>query len=214
MAERLVIIDCGSGNLRSVERAVEAAARDAGLSVSAEISSDPERVAAAERVILPGVGAFRACAEGLTSVDGLASALEHAALVEARPFLGICVGMQLLAERGLEFGETAGLGWIAGTVRPLEPAPGRRIPHMGWNTVRRDCEHGALADLPAADDFYFAHSFHFDVENDAHVLAYADYGGPIAAIVGRDNLLGCQCHPEKSQAAGRRLLTAFLRWRP
>lgn len=216
MSETIAVIDYGSGNLRSVAKAFERAASERGIEARVVVTAEPEAVAAAARVVLPGVGAFAACMAGLKDIDGMVAALEHAVLVSSRPFFGICVGMQLLATRGLEFGETRGLGWIAGTVRPLAPAdPLLRVPHTGWNTVRATAPHPGLASLdhhPA--DFYFVHSYHFDAENDAHVLGVADYGGEIAAIVGRDNLLACQFHPEKSQTAGLALIGDFLEWRP
>jgi len=216
MSETIAVVDYGSGNLRSVAKAFERAASERGIAARVVVTAEPEAVASAARVVLPGVGAFAACMAGLKAIDGLVAALEHAVLASSRPFFGICVGMQLLATRGLEFGKTPGLGWIAGTVRPLAPAdPLLRVPHTGWNTVRATAAHPALASLdhhPA--DFYFVHSFHFGAENDAHVLGVADYGGEIAAIVGRDNLLACQFHPEKSQAAGLALIGDFLEWRP
>lgn len=214
MVERLVIIDCGSGNLRSVQKAIERAALDNGVSLETTISSDPDAVATADRLVLPGVGAFRACIAGLRAIDGLIPAMEETVLAAARPTLGICVGMQMLADHGFEFGSTPGLGWIPGQVRPLDVVPGRRIPHMGWNTVRVDQRHQALHALPLEDDYYFAHSFHFDVKNEPDALGFSDYHGAIVALIGRDNILGAQCHPEKSQMAGRRLLTEFLKWSP
>lgn len=216
MGEDIVIIDSGSGNLRSVEKAFERAARDRGLAVEIAVASRPEIVAAADRIVLPGVGAFAAGMAGLYAADGLADALEHAVLAAKRPFLGICVGMQLLAGRGLEFGDTPGLGWIAGAVRRLVPSdPSLRVPHTGWNSVRLTRPHPALASLAAGPgDFYFTHSYCFDAENDAEVLGVTEYGGDLAAIVGRDNILACQFHPEKSQAAGLALIGDFLEWRP
>lgn len=216
MSEEVAVIDYGSGNLRSVQKALERAGAESGLSARITVTDKPSIVAEADRVVLPGVGAFGACMAGLNAVDGMIAALEHAVLVKQRPFLGICVGMQLLAERGLEFGETKGLDWIPGEVRLIEPSdPALRVPHTGWNTVRIRAPHPALASLdhhPA--DFYFVHSYHFVAENDAHVLGVTEYGGRIAAIIGRDNLLAVQFHPEKSQRAGLALLGDFLKWRP
>lgn len=216
MGHDIVIIDSGSGNLRSVEKALERAARERGLNACIAVGNAPGQIAAADRIVLPGVGAFAAGMAGLNAVDGLTEALEHAVLAAKRPFLGICVGMQLLAGRGLEFGDTPGLGWIAGAVRRLAPAgPAFRVPHAGWNSVRLTRPHPALASLAAGPgDFYFTHSYCFDAENAADVLGVTDYGGDFAAIVGRDNILACQFHPEKSQAAGLALIGDFLEWRP
>ncbi|GAB4528490.1 MAG: imidazole glycerol phosphate synthase subunit HisH [Amphiplicatus sp.] len=216
MTETVAVVDYGSGNLRSVEKSLQRAARESGRDARIVVTGDPEAVAGAGRIVLPGVGAFAACMNGLAAIEGMIPALEHAVLVEKRPFLGVCVGMQLLAEKGLEFGENAGLGWIPGVVRRLAPAdPACRVPHVGWNTVRARVPHPVLKSLDhRPQDFYFVHSYHFACENDAHVLGVTDYGGRIAAIVGRDNLLGVQFHPEKSQAAGLALLADFLAWRP
>ncbi|MBB5517629.1 imidazole glycerol phosphate synthase subunit HisH [Amphiplicatus metriothermophilus] len=216
MTETVAVVDYGSGNLRSVEKSLQRAARESGRAARILVTADPEAVAEAGRVVLPGVGAFAACMDGLCAIDGMIPALEHAVLAEKRPFLGVCVGMQLLAEKGLEFGARGGLGWIPGVVRRLEPDdPACRVPHMGWNTVRARAPHPALKSLDhRPQDFYFVHSYHFACENDAHMLGVTEYGGRIAAIVGRDNLLGVQFHPEKSQAAGLALLADFLAWRP
>lgn len=216
MGEKVAVIDYGSGNLRSVEKAFQRAARERGIDADIFVSAAPDAIASADRVVLPGVGAFAACMAGLASMDGMVAALEHTVLATKRPFFGICVGMQLLASRGLEFGQTQGLGWIPGTVRRLAPSdPALRVPHVGWNSVRLTAPHAALVSLDHRPrDYYFVHSFCFDAENDAHVLGVADYGGEFAAIVGRDNLLACQFHPEKSQAAGLALIGDFLAWRP
>ncbi|MEX6632778.1 imidazole glycerol phosphate synthase subunit HisH [Hyphococcus lacteus] len=213
MAETLAIIDYGSGNLRSVEKAVERAAREAGLARHISVTDDPAIILSADRLLLPGVGAFAACMAGLKARKGVLEAIEHVALVEHRPFLGICVGMQLLASKGLEFGENDGLGWIPGEVAPFEPSTEFRAPHMGWNKVTTVSHHSVFDGL---DDevFYFAHSFHFEVENDAHNLCVARHGIEISAVVGRDNILGCQFHPEKSQRAGLAFLSNFLTWSP
>ncbi len=213
MAETLAIIDYGSGNLRSVEKAVERAAREAGLPRHVEITDHPESIARADRLILPGVGAFAACMAGLTERAGVLEALEHAVLVEQRPFLGICVGMQLLATQGLEFRRCDGLGWIPGCVKALAPSPAFRAPHMGWNKVRAIGHHPVFEGLDG-EVFYFAHSFQFAVENDAHLLCTAQHGDPVTALIGRDNLIGAQFHPEKSQQAGLAFLANFLRWSP
>ncbi len=213
MAETLVIIDYRSGNLRSVEKAVERAAREAGLARHVTVTDDPELIAAADRILLPGVGAFAACMSGLSSRPRVLEAMEHAALVERRPFLGICVGMQLLASRGLEFGETEGLGWIPGAVVPLAPSPEFRTPHMGWNTVKATAPHPVLDGLDG-EAFYFAHSFHFEPESDAQIYGVSGHSQTIAALIGRDNLIGAQFHPEKSQTAGLAFLAKFLSWSP
>ncbi len=213
MAETLAIIDYGSGNLRSVEKAVERAAREAGLARHVSVTDDPDLIAKADRVILPGVGAFAACMSGLAARDGVLEAIEHVALVESRPFLGICVGMQLLASRGLEFDGADGLGWIPGEVVPLTHSAEFRAPHMGWNKVDARSHHPVFDGL-AGETFYFAHSFHFETENDAHIYGVTEHGVAVAALVGRDNLLGAQFHPEKSQKAGLAFLSAFLEWSP
>ncbi len=213
MAETLVIIDYGSGNLRSVEKAAERAAREAGLARHVDVSDDPAVIRNADRLLLPGVGAFAACMAGLAARSGMLEAIEHVALVEQRPFLGICVGMQLLAAQGLEYGSNSGLGWIQGTVTPLNATPTHRSPHMGWNDVHAVAPHTVFDGLDG-EAFYFAHSYHFDLENDAHRLAVVQHGRSINALVGRDNIIGAQFHPEKSQRAGLRFLTNFLRWTP
>ena len=213
MAETLAIIDYGSGNLRSVEKAVERAAREAGLARHVTVTDDPDVIAKADRLILPGVGAFAACMDGLTARPGVLEAIEHVALVEARPFLGVCVGMQLLASRGLEFEGADGLGWIPGEVVPLPHSHDFRSPHMGWNKVEAKTHHAVFDGLDG-EAFYFAHSYHFEPENDAHLYGVTHHGMPAAALIGRDNLLGAQFHPEKSQTAGLAFLGAFLSWAP
>ena len=217
----LAIIDYGSGNLRSAAKALERAARDAALEVAVAVTSDPAQVRAADRIVLPGVGAFGDCRRGLEALPGMIEALEEAVIERGRPFLGICVGMQLMATRGLEHGTHPGFGWIPGDVVPLEPAPagpdGRplKVPHMGWNVLALlAVTHPLLANLGPAPYVYFVHSYHLAAAHDAHALAKADYGGPVTAIVGRDNMVGTQFHPEKSQAAGLTLLANFLRWHP
>lgn len=216
MGERIAVIDYGSGNLRSVQKAFERAVTDAGSGARIIVTADPDEVARADRIVLPGVGAFAACMAGLEAIDGMVGALEQAVLAQKRPFFGICVGMQLLAESGLEFGETPGLDWIPGKVRRLAPCePALPVPHTGWNEVTALSPHPALKSLDHRPrDFYFVHSYHFVAENDAHVLGVTDYGGQVVAIIGRDNLLACQFHPEKSQTAGLALIADFLTWRP
>ena len=201
----LALIDIGSGNLHSVENALRAAG--AG---DLAITSDPDTIARADRVVLPGVGAFGACAANLRAVDGLEEALADVAQAKARPFLGICVGMQLMADAGEELGEHRGLGWIAGRVRRLEPMTmAAKVPHMGWNDVQPVREHA----LVPAGEAYFLHSYAFDGDPDA-VIATTDHAGPVTAAIGRDTLVGVQFHPEKSQRYGIDLLRRFLGWRP
>jgi len=214
----VAIIDYGSGNLHSAWKAFERAAREAGLDVPVEVTRDPDKVRRADRVVLPGVGAFADCRRGLEAVPGMVEAMTEAALARARPFLGICVGMQLMATRGLEHETTPGLDWIGGDVVAIEPDDANlKIPHMGWNTIQPQREHALLAGIPTGDDglhAYFVHSYRFAARAPAFILAEANYGGPIAAIVGRDNLAGTQFHPEKSQFFGLAFIANFLRWRP
>jgi glutamine amidotransferase len=215
----IAVIDYGSGNLRSAAKACERAAADIGLADAVVVTSRPDEVAAAERVVLPGQGAFADCRRGLAAVPGLEAALVEAVIARGRPFLGICVGMQLMAERGREFETVDGLGWIKGEVVPIEPVdppgePPLKIPHMGWNELSPRVAHPVLSGLPAGTHAYFVHSFELRPADPANIFADTDYGGPIAAAVGRDNLIGTQFHPDKSQAAGLRLIANFLRWRP
>ncbi len=215
----LALIDYGSGNLRSAEKALQRAASEAGLACQVLVTDRPEQVRLADRVVLPGVGAFADCKAGLLARPGLVEALAESAVLRGRPFLGICVGMQLLATRGLEHGTHEGLGWIPGEVAALTPlappeGPALKIPHMGWNEIQPQAEHPLLAGIPAGSHVYFVHSYHFRAQRPSNVLATADYGGPFAAMIGRDNLAGTQFHPEKSQGPGLRLLANFLTWRP
>jgi imidazole glycerol-phosphate synthase subunit HisH len=206
VAEALALIDYGAGNLRSVENALRAAG-----AAAVAVTADPEVVARAERIVLPGVGAFGACMAGLAAVPGMVEALNDRVIGNGAPFLGVCVGMQLMADAGEEFGTTPGLGWIGGTVRRLTPGDDdARVPHMGWNDVR---PHGD-GELIVPGEAYFLHSFAFDAADPAHVAATTDHGGPVTAAVARDNLVGVQFHPEKSQGYGLRLLSRFLNWRP
>ena len=217
MTETVAIIDYGSGNLRSASKAFERAAREAGLERDIRVTDDPETVATADRVVLPGVGAYRDCRNGLEARDGMLAALEQAVRGHGRPFLGICVGMQLMATRGLEHGETPGFGWIDGDVVAISPGdPALKIPHMGWNELAVPSPtHPLLEELGGAHPHaYFVHSYHLAAENPGDVLATVEYGGTITAAVGRDNMIGTQFHPEKSQATGLALISAFLRWRP
>ena len=215
----VAIIDYGSGNLRSAAKAFERAASEAGGSQHIAVTADPAIVAAADRVVLPGVGAFADCRRGLLAIDGMLAALDEAVIARGQPFLGICVGMQLMATRGLEHGITDGFGWIAGEVAPIAPADTTlKIPHMGWNELDiRAAGHplfAGLSDGDVAPHAYFVHSFHLVADDPAQVLATVDYGGAITAAVGRDNLAGTQFHPEKSQAVGLRLIANFLAWAP
>jgi glutamine amidotransferase len=211
----IAIIDYGSGNLRSAAKAFERAVGEAGLRLSVRVTSNPADVLAASHIVLPGVGAFADCRRGLLALPGMADAIAQAVLVEARPFLGICVGMQLMASIGREHGEHPGLGWIAGEVTLLPAAAhGLKIPHMGWNELRIPGEHPVLAGIGRGAHAYFVHSYHFVPADPSHVLATVDYGERIAAVVGCDTLIGTQFHPEKSQATGLRLITNFLSWQP
>ena len=214
--ESVVIVDCGSGNLRSAAKAFERAAAESSRPVSVAVTSDPETVRRADRVALPGQGAFAAVLAGVAEVPGLREALEEVAIARARPFLGICVGMQLMARRGLEHGVHEGFGWIGGEVVPLSPAdPKLKVPHMGWNDLVLDrADHPVLRNVATGDHAYFVHSYRFACATASDCLAHADYGGPVTAIIGRDNLIGTQFHPEKSQAVGLSLISAFLEWRP
>ena len=215
---RVAILDYGSGNLRSAEKAFERAAAEAGLAATIAVTDDPEQVRAADRIVLPGVGAFADCRRGLDRVPGLHEALDEAVERKGRPFLGICVGMQLMADRGREYETTAGFGWISGDVVRLTPDdPALKIPHMGWNTLRVVSDHPLLDGISAGDEglhAYFVHSYHLAAENHADLIAEADYGGPLTAIVARDNRAGTQFHPEKSQKLGLALIGNFLKWAP
>jgi imidazole glycerol-phosphate synthase subunit HisH len=211
----VAIVDYGSGNLRSAAKAFEKAAADIGIAAEIEVTSEPEVVADADRIVLPGVGAFADCRRGLAAIPGLEPALREAAIARARPFLGICVGMQLLAEQGCEFETVEGLGWIEGAVVAIEANdPTLKIPHMGWNEIRPCVDHPLLMGLRTGSHAYFVHSYHFRFTETADLVALTDYGSPLAAIIGRDNLVGTQFHPEKSQGVGLRMIGNFLRWRP
>ncbi|HEY1301485.1 MAG TPA: imidazole glycerol phosphate synthase subunit HisH [Stellaceae bacterium] len=211
----VAIVDYGSGNLRSAAKAFERAAAEERIAAEIRVTSDPETVAAADRVVLPGVGAFADCRRGLAAVPGLEAALGEAVIARGRPFLGICVGMQLMADYGLEFETVCGLGWIGGEVRALAPAdPALKIPHMGWNEIEVRTGHPLVDGLGSGAHAYFVHSFELVPRDPADLVAIADYGGPLTAVLRRGNLAGTQFHPEKSQAAGLRLIANFLRWRP
>lgn len=210
--QSVALIDYGSGNLRSAEKALR---RVAGERSDVVVTSDPDVVARADRVVLPGVGAFAACMSALRERDGLVEAMTEAVKSRGAPFLGVCVGMQLLATRGLEFGETPGLGWIAGDVVRMEPAnPALKVPHMGWNALEVVRGHPLLEGEPQGAHMYFTHSFSLRPADADDVVARADHGGLFVAAVARDNVAGVQFHPEKSQASGLKLLANFLEWRP
>lgn len=214
----VAIIDYGSGNLHSAFKAFERAAEESGADAVIRVTCDPEEVRRAERIVLPGVGAFADCMDGLKRVNGMLEALEERVRKQGAPFLGICVGMQLMAERGLEHGETKGLGWIGGEVRALTPTdPSLKIPHMGWNTLTFRKAHPlleAIPDGPSGWHAYFVHSYHLALRDARDLTAETDYGGPITAIVAKDNMAGTQFHPEKSQKLGLKLIANFLQWRP
>ncbi len=208
MAEVTALVDYGAGNLHSVENAL----RKAGANV--QLTANPDVLRAADRIVLPGVGSFRACADGLRAIPGAIEAMHERVFVGGAPFLGICVGMQLLATQGLEHGETPGLGWIAGTVRLIEPADRTvKVPHMGWNDVA-PLPHAAANPVVTGGEAYFLHSYHFKPRHREDVIAMTDHGGGMVAAVGRANMLGVQFHPEKSQAYGLALLARFLEWKP
>lgn len=215
---RVAIIDYGSGNLRSATKAFERAAREAGIAAEIDLTADAERVRTADRVVLPGVGAYADCAAGLQAVEGMWEAVEEMAVAKARPFLGICVGMQLMSERGLEKTVTRGFGWVAGDVKEIAPAePALKIPQIGWNTIELKRPHPLFDGIRTGSDglhAYFVHSYHLDAKREEDVLAVADYGGAVTAAVARENRAGTQFHPEKSQALGLALIANFLRWKP
>jgi imidazole glycerol-phosphate synthase subunit HisH len=214
----VAIVDYGSGNLHSAAKAFERAARESGHAQPIVVTSDPAAVARADRVVLPGVGAFADCRRGLDEIPGMVDALNETVRKRGRPFFGICVGMQLMAERGREYHVTPGLGWIAGEVDRIKPAdPDLKIPHMGWNTLNVRREHPLLEGLPVGPDglhAYFVHSFELKPAHQDDLIAQSDYGGPLTAIVGRDTMVGTQFHPEKSQKLGLRLIANFLKWAP
>ena len=213
---KTVIIDYGSGNLRSAEKSTVRAATDAGINMDVSVTSSPDEVSSADRIILPGVGAFADCMKGLNELNGMREALEEAVLKNSKPFLGICVGMQLLADAGLEHGRELGLGWISGEVVEIDAArdPSLKVPHMGWNDLIVDSSHPILNEIETGDHAYFVHSYHMNVADASNVLAHVEYAGKITAIIGRDNIVGTQFHPEKSQDVGLKLLENFLRWSP
>jgi len=210
----VALVDYDSGNLHSAEKAFQRMAAEVGR-ITITVTSDPDVVARADRIVLPGDGAFPACREALESHDGLFDAISEAVRDGGRPFLGICVGMQMLATRGLEYEPTPGFDWISGEVRKIAPAdPALKVPHMGWNELRLEQSHPVLDGIGSGEHVYFVHSYQLHVADAADRLASADYGGPVTAIVGRDNVIGTQFHPEKSQETGLRLIQNFLDWRP
>ncbi|WP_186420611.1 imidazole glycerol phosphate synthase subunit HisH [Bosea sp. CS1GBMeth4] len=218
MSQTVAIVDYGSGNLHSAAKAFERAAAEAGVAATIRVTSDPAQVRAADRIVLPGVGAFADCRGGLDAVSGMVEALEETVRGKGRPFLGICVGMQLMASRGLEYVTTPGLGWIAGDVALIRPNDDAlKIPHMGWNTLHPQDEHPLLDGIetgPSGWHAYFVHSYALTAERPEDVLALTDYGGPVTAIVARGNMAGTQFHPEKSQKLGLKLIGNFLKWAP
>ncbi len=214
----VAIVDYGSGNLHSAAKAFERAAREAGAAQRVDVTSDPDAVRTAERIVLPGVGAFADCRRGLDAVPGMVEALNEAVRGRGTPFLGICVGMQLMASRGLEYEATPGLGWIPGDVRRIAPADrALKVPHMGWNVLHPQRDHPLVEGIdlgPGGLHAYFVHSYALEPADPGQVVAVADYGGPVTAIVARDNMVGAQFHPEKSQTLGLSLIRNFLAWRP
>ncbi len=217
MSGTVAIIDYGSGNLRSAAKAFERSVRTIRADADVIVSNDPDIVRKADRIVLPGVGAFEDCMRGLTAVRGMRAAMDERVIKGGAPFLGICVGMQLMATEGREKGVHAGLDWIAGPVVKLEPAGGLKVPHMGWNTLTFTQPHALLAGIPDGEaglHAYFVHSYHLQASDPAQLFATAEYGQAVTACVGRDNLFGTQFHPEKSQTLGLKLIENFLEWRP
>ncbi len=214
----VAIIDYGSGNLHSAAKAFERAARTFDPPERILVTRDPDQVWRSDRVVLPGVGAFADCKRGLDAVDGMVQALNETIKVKARPFFGICVGMQLMAEHGREYETVDGLGWIRGVVEKITPRDEQlKVPHMGWNTLDVQRDHPVLEKLPLGEKgrhAYFVHSFHLNAAEAADVVARADYGGPVTAVVARDTMFGTQFHPEKSQRLGLALISNFLKWKP
>ena len=211
---RLVLIDYGSGNLHSAEKAFALMGRDAGVA-SVEVTADPDAVARADRIVLPGDGAFPACRAAFDGRDGLREALDEAVGRRGVPFMGICVGMQMLADRGHEHAPTPGLGWIGGEIQAIAPEDASlKVPHMGWNDLTLRQAHPVLDGLATGDHAYFVHGWQFVPSDPATLLASVDYGGTVTAVVGRDNIVGTQFHPEKSQQVGLQIIRNFLDWRP
>ena len=215
---KTVIIDYGSGNLHSALKAFERAAADNGIQGRIIVSNKADEVATADRIVLPGVGAFKDCRDGLNAVEGMREVLQQQVIARGRPFLGICVGMQLMATRGLEHQTTQGLGWVAGDVVRITPGdPDLKIPHMGWNTLKLHSDHPVMQDIATGENglhAYFVHSYHLEPTLPEDLIATTGYGGAVTALVGYENLVGTQFHPEKSQELGLRLIANFLRWKP
>lgn len=215
---KVAIIDYGSGNLRSAQKAFERAVGEAGLTADVSVTSDPDFLRNADRIVLPGVGAYADCRSGLNDLDGMVDALEEAVIKSAKPFFGICVGMQLMAERGLEKATTSGLGWIGGDVVHMQPNdPSLKIPQIGWNTLHILEDHPLLDGIETGDNglhAYFVHSYHLECTRSEERIATTHYGADVTAIVGRDNMIGTQFHPEKSQRLGLALIGNFLKWKP
>jgi imidazole glycerol-phosphate synthase subunit HisH len=214
----VAIIDYGSGNLHSAAKAFERAAREQGSSLAVKVTAEPQDVLDADRIVLPGVGAFADCRQGLVRIPGMIETLEEAVHGAGKPFLGICVGLQLMAERGLEHGSTPGLGWIEGEVRAIAPRDAAlKIPHMGWNTLRLARGHALFDGITTGEEglnAYFVHSYHLVPSDPGTLIATTDYGGEVTAFVARDNMAGSQFHPEKSQTLGLALIANFLKWKP
>jgi imidazole glycerol-phosphate synthase subunit HisH len=214
----VAIVDYGSGNLHSAAKAFERAARESGQGQAIVVTGDPDTVSRADRIVLPGVGAFADCRRGLDEIPGMIDALEHTVRKKGKPFFGICVGMQLMAERGREYKVTPGLGWISGEVERISPSdPDLKIPHMGWNTLNMRTDHPVTDGIPLGANglhAYFVHSYQLRTARHVDLIAQADYGGPITAIVGYDNMVGTQFHPEKSQRLGLAVIANFLKWKP
>lgn len=208
------IVDYESGNLHSAEKAFQRMALDANAG-EVLVTSDPDVIRRADRIVLPGDGAFPACRQALFDHRGVFEAIEEVVIKNGRPFMGICIGMQMMATEGLEYQPTPGFDWIGGTVAPIAPSdPALKVPHMGWNDLMIDKNHPVFNGIETGHHAYFVHSFHFQVTDPAHLLAHVDYGGRITAVVGRDNLIGTQFHPEKSQSTGLKMIANFLQWAP
>ena len=215
---KIAIIDYGSGNLRSAEKSFERAAAESGISASVTVTADPDVVRKADRIVLPGVGAFRDCRDGVEAIAGMRETLEEQVRAKAKPFFGICVGMQLMADRGLEGEETKGFGWIKGQVEKIVVSdPDLKIPHMGWNTLSVSNDHNLLKGIATGEQglhAYFVHSYHFHTDNAPDCIATTEYGGSVTAMIGRENMVGTQFHPEKSQKLGLAMISNFLSWNP
>lgn len=213
---KIAVVDCGSGNLRSVVRSLERAASECGVEAEVEITRSSKTISTADRLVMPGQGAFARCMAGVTGIPGLADSLSEAVVTRKRPFLGICVGMQLMASRSTEHGHHEGLNWIPGLVDTIAPTdPALKIPHMGWNSLSiQNTDHPVLKNVPAGSHVYFVHSYHVICDAKHDCFATTDYSGQVTAIIGKDNVIGTQFHPEKSQSVGLALLRGFLEWRP